>query len=207
MKYRFLAVLVVGALALGSVQAADEFVPLFGKDLKGFKFVPETADKTFTVTNDMILVTGKPNGYFYTPKSYKNYVLKFEVRYARPADLTDDTKFTGNSGFLVHIQGEHKVWPKSVEVQGQNKDMGNIFAIGGAAKGDFKKNADVQKKAIKPVGQWNEVEITSMDGKLTCTINGQVVCEGTSELKEGPIGFQSEGAEIHFRNLMIKELK
>ena len=28
----------------------------------------------------------------------------------------------------------------------------------------------------------------------------------TEELKEGPIGFQSEGAEIHFKNIKIKTL-
>ncbi len=209
---------VVSLAFLGSsARAADaDFKPLFnGKDFAGLKYVLGKTDKgddpaktkTWKVEKDTIICSGSPNGYFYTDKSYKNYVLKFDVRYARPADLTDDTKFNGNSGFLIHIQGEHTTWPKCVEVQGMNKSMGNTFSIGGAPKGDFKLLADVQKKAIKPVGEWNTVEITSENGKLTTKINGMVVAEGTSELKEGPIGWQSEGAEIHFKNLMIKELK
>jgi hypothetical protein len=51
------------------------------------------------------------------------------------------------------------------------------------------------------------MEITSRDGALTAMLNGVVVCTAEpGELREGPIGFQSEGAEIFFRNLRIKEL-
>jgi len=200
---------------IGSAHAQD-FKPLHnGKDWTGFKYVlgKDTGDdfskqKTWTLGSDgTIICTGKPNGYFYTANSFKNYHLRFEVRYVRPKDLTDDAKFAGNSGFLIHIEGEHKVWPKSVEVQGMNRDMGNIFPIAGAPKGNFKKDAEAQKKAIKPVGEWNVVEIISQDGKLTAKINGTQVAEGTSDLKQGPIGWQSEGAEIHFRKIEIKELK
>jgi hypothetical protein len=214
MNCRLLGVMVAVlalALVLSPVQAADDdkdFKPLFnGKDLTGFKTMPADAKDTFKVDKEMIVVSGKPNGYFYTDKSYKNYILRFDVQYAKPAGLTDDTQFKGNSGFLIHITGDHKVWPKCVEVQGMNSDMGNIFSIGGAAKGTFKKEAAVQKEAIKPVGEWNAVEIISDNGKLTSKINGKVVCEGSSELMEGPIGWQSEGAEIHFKNIRIKEMK
>jgi hypothetical protein len=206
------AVLAVIGLVTGTARAAEEFKPLFnGKDFTGFKFVLADKDadpvKTWTVKDEMIICTGKPNGYFYTDKSFTNYVLRFEVRYARPSGLTDDAKFEGNSGCLIHIQGEHKVWPKCVEVQGMNREMGRIFAIGGAPKGEFTFDADAHKKCIKPVGEWNTVEITCMDGRVTCKINGVEVCSGSSELKSGPIGWQSEGAEIHFRRIMIRETK
>jgi hypothetical protein len=85
--------------------------------------------------------------------------------------------------------------------------MGNLFSIGGAPKGQFKKFADIQQKAIKPVGEWNTYEVISKDGELTTLINGEKVSEGSSALKEGPIGWQSEGVEIHFRNIRIKPEK
>jgi hypothetical protein len=201
-------------IAAGSA-AAQDFKPLHdGKTWTGFKFilgkeVGEDFGKqtTWKLESDgTIVCNGKPNGYFFTAKSFKNYHVRFEVKYARPKDLTDDAKFSGNSGFLVHIEGDAKVWPKSVEVQGMNRDMGNIFSIAGAPKGNFKKDAEAQKKAIKPVGEWNVVEIISADGKLTCKINGTQVAEGASDLKQGPIGWQSEGAEIHFRKIEIKEM-
>jgi hypothetical protein len=202
-----LGVVVLALSAGANLFAQEGFKPLFnGKDLSGFKTVPAELDKAITVKDQTIIVPGKPNGYFYTEKPYKNYVLKFDWKYVRPPGLADDSKFGGNSGLLVHIQGDHKVWPKCVEVQGMNRDHGNIFAIGGA-KGNFKKFADAQKKAIKPVGEWNTTEVTSDNGKLTAKVNGELVSEGTGELTEGPIGWQSEGAEIHFRKIEIKEMK
>src|SRR5262249_28588435 len=155
-------------------------------------------EKTFTVKEAVIVVTGHPNGYFYTDKGYKNYVLRFDWRYKRPKGLTDDSKFPGNSGCLVHIQPPHKVWPKCVEVQGMNRDHGMIFAIMGA-KGKYKFDRVAKDKATKPVGEWNTTEVICRDGMITSKINGTQVATGTGELTEGPIGFQSEGAEIHFK--------
>ncbi len=202
-----LALVLVAAVSPLAQSAEGDFKPLFnGKNLDGFKTVPDGLDKSIRVEDQTIIVAGKPNGYFYTEKPFKNYVLKFDWKYVRPAGLADDSKFGGNSGLLVHIQGEHKVWPRCIEVQGMNRDHGNIFAIGGA-KGNFKKFADAQKKAIKAVGEWNTTEVTSENGKLTAKVNGELVSEGAGELMEGPIGWQSEGAEIHFRKIEIKELK
>ena len=42
---------------------------------------------------------------------------------------------------------------------------------------------------------------------ITAKINGTPVSSGKSDLTEGMIGFQSEGAEIHFRNIKIKQIK
>ncbi|MCI0464400.1 MAG: DUF1080 domain-containing protein [Gemmataceae bacterium] len=166
-----------------------------GKDFDGWKIVPaKGTDKTFQISNGVIVVSGKPNGYFYTDKSYKNYVLRFDWKFIK----------SGNSGLLVHIQEPHKVWPKSIEVQGQQNDHGRIFAIGGA-KGQFKVDKDAQKKAIK-TGEWNTTEVTSRDGALTSKINGIEVSSGKGELTEGPFGFQSEGTELQFKNIRIKVL-
>lgn len=189
---------------LGLAGPADE--PLVkGTDPAQFELVGIKAD-TITVQDGEVRLTGKPNGYFATKKSYKNYVLKFEWMYERPAGLENEATFNGNSGLLVHIAGDHKVWPKCVEVQLANKDAGNIFAIGGA-KFTGKKDAESQKKAIKPVGQWNVEEVTCKDGEIVCKINGVEVAKGTGATPDaGPIGWQSEGAPIRFRNLTIQTL-
>ncbi|MBY0524066.1 MAG: DUF1080 domain-containing protein [Gemmataceae bacterium] len=211
-----LVALAVGLTMLGSATlAADDkkdegFTELFnGKDFTGFKFEVGKNDptKTWSVDKGVIICTGKPAGYFYTEKPYKDYVLKYDWRYKRPDGLEDEEKFGGNSGCLVHIQEPHKVWPKCVEVQGENRTHGNIFAIGGA-KGKFKFDKAALQKARNKVGEWNTTEIISKDGMLTAKVNGAEVSSGQSEdVKEGPIGFQSEGAEIHFRNIKIKPAK
>jgi hypothetical protein len=225
LRWVAVAALLAGVARLGPVRAAegkkdDGFKPLFnGTDFTGLKFELGKSDpeKTFSVKEKVIVVSGRPNGYFYTDKSYKNYVLRFDWQYKRPSNLTDDSKFNGNSGALIHIQTPHRVWPECVEVQGLNKDHGHIFAIGNQ-KGDkhpsqFKSDVDnktrqaAQKKAIKKVGEWNTTEITCKDGSISSKINGVAIDSGKGNLMEGQIGFQSEGAEIHFRNIMIKEMK
>jgi|SRR6516225_10520398 hypothetical protein len=198
-------------LAAGG-QNAEGFKDLFnGKDLAGWKTqLPAGADpaKTWSVQDGIIICTGKPNGYFYTDKSYKNYVLRYDWRYKRPADLQDESKFTGNSGCLVHIQEPHKVWPKCVEVQGMNRDHGLLIGVAGVKLAGAKFDRETKNKVTKAVGDWNTTEITcKADGTITAKINGTEVSSGKSDLVEGPIGFQSEGAEIHFRNIKIKEMK
>ncbi len=185
-----------GTPRVGAADKDDGYVDLFnGKDLTGWSIVPESAKGAFTVKDGVIAVAGKPAGYFHTDKSYKNYHLKFDWKFVKD----------GNSGLLVHITGGHKVWPKSVEVQGQQKDHGRIFAIGGA-KGKFEVDKAAQKAAIK-VGDWNTTEVISENGKLTSFINGKKVCSGESDLKEGQFGLQSEGSPLLFKNIKIKETK
>jgi hypothetical protein len=187
----------------------DGFTPLFnGKDFTGLKFeVKGDPEKTWSVKEGTLVCTGHPNGYFYTDKSYKNYVLVYDWRYKRPSGLTDDLKFGGNSGCLVHIQPPHKVWPKCVEVQGMNRDHGMLLFLG-CKKLEAKYDRAARNKATKPVGEWNTTEITcGADGSISCKINGTEVSSGRGNLTEGVIGFQSEGAEIHFRNIKIKEMK
>jgi hypothetical protein len=195
--------LIAGITWFGAASGADDdkdFKSLFnGKDLTGWKTELSGKDAkpedTFSVKDGAIVVSGKPNGYFYTEKPYKNYVLRFDWKFIKD----------GNSGVLVHIQPPHKVWPKCVEVQGMQKDHGRIFAIGGA-KGTFTVDKEAQKKAIK-IGEWNSTEITSKDGELVSKINDVEISKGKGDVTEGPIGFQSEGTELHFKNLRIKELK
>jgi hypothetical protein len=207
-RLAFVLLAACAAFTLPAASADDAgFTKLFnGTDLTGFKVFPENIAATFVVKDGAVQVSGKPAGYFYTEKTYKNFVLKFDWKYARPANLTDDSKFGGNSGLLVHITGPHKVWPNAIEVQGMNRDHGKIFGIA-PAKGTFKDMPDVRKRVLKPVGEWNTTEVISQDGSLTAKVNGEIVCEGKGELTEGPLGWQSEGAEIHFKNIMIKELK
>jgi hypothetical protein len=211
MKRIWVTAALLGALVVGlSTSRAGEgdFKSLFnGKNLEGWKFEVGKADpeKTFTVKKGIIVVSGSPNGYFYTDKSYKNYIVRFDWRYKRPKGLEDDEKFGGNSGLLVHIQEPHKVWPKCVEVQGMNKEHGRIFGLG-KFEAKFNFDAKALKKARKPVGEWNTTEVLVKDGAITSKVNGAQISTGKSDLTEGPFGFQSEGAEIHFKNIKIKVL-
>jgi len=211
------AVMLAWAGPAAAGEKEDGFTKLFnGKDLTGWKIHLDPRIKfikdpmTFTVKEGAIVATGNPNGFIYTDKSYKNYVLRYDWQYARPKDLTDDMKFKGNSGCLVHIHEPTSgvvggVWPQCVEVQGMNLNHGQLLFLKAKGKGEFDKKA--KDKAVKAVGEWNTTEITCRgDGSIAVKINGTDVSSGTSDLTEGQIGFQSEGAEIHFRNIRLLEL-
>jgi 3-keto-disaccharide hydrolase len=199
----------LGGLASQAPAGDKDFKDLFnGKDMSGWKVFPEKIASTFTVEEGYIKVSGKPNGYFYTDKSYKNYILKFDWRYKRPDKLEDDSKFGGNSGLLVHITGEHKVWPTSLEVQGQNLNHASFIAIGGKAVGMTENKFDKKtlEKVRNKVGEWNTTEMTIKNGDVNVKVNGTPVSSCKITLVEGPFGFQSEGAELHFKNIKIKLL-
>lgn len=184
----------------------DGFKPLFnGTDFTGWKFYIGNSDpkKTWSVQDGVIVCTGHPNGYFYTDKKYKNYIIRYDWKYIK---AKEGEKSTYNSGLLVHIHPPNKVWPKCVEVQGANQNHGFLYFL------ECKKIAshydqNAKDKATKPIGQWNTTEATCRaDGSIVAKINGTEVSSGKSNLTEGHIGFQSEGAEIHFRNIVLKEL-
>lgn len=174
------------------------FKPIFnGKDMSAFVIVKAPA-KTWSVEEGVIKCKGKPNGYFATKKSYRNYILRFDFRYPRNA---------GNSGYLLHITGKHKVWPKCIEVQGQYAGVCTIFPIGGAKGARPKVDSAARQKVRKPHTEWNSIEIVMKNGAITAKLNGVTIAQSKPyDLKEGPIGFQSEGAPIDFRKIRIKEL-
>lgn len=205
--------LAAATLSLRPAQADDDdkgFKPLFnGKNLNGWKtfLADKNADpaKTFVVKDGEIQVTGTPFGYFYTDKPYKNYIISYSWTY--PKDQPE--KSTMNSGLLVHMQEPHKIWPKSVEPQGRYKDHGKIFFIGFGKEDKTSQDFDMaaQQKALKESHEWNTTVVTARgDGSIAVRINGVPVNKGKSALTEGPIGFQSEGARIHFKDIKIKSL-
>jgi hypothetical protein len=215
-----LFVLGLGLLPVGD-SVADEAatVKLFnGKDLTGWKrFLDPKAkdanpDNVWTVKDGVITCAGKPAGYIITEKEYENYVLKFQWRWGASP---------GNSGVFVHVVGEDKIWPKGVEGQLMASRAGDFWLVG-----DFKLKVDQKRQDAKtprhyfrvkvnekdeiekPVGEWNQYVVTCKGDTVKLEINGHVVNEGTeAELTKGKILLQSEGAEIHFRNIELTPIK
>jgi len=73
--------------------------------------------------------TDAPLGYFGTVASYAHYHLRFEYKWgAKRFKPRDKTK--RDSGLLYHTFGDDRVWPRSVELQIQEGDTGDIFTVG-----------------------------------------------------------------------------
>jgi len=182
-----------------------------GRDVEGWKFHfgKDNADNngTFTVENGILICSGKPSGYMYTEKSYGHYTLQFEFAFKKPEGLKNDAEFRGNSGCLIHVGQKNAlgVWPRSIEVQGANRQMGLILPIPRDVKCTRTFDKEALAKVLRPVGQFNKMEIEVRGGNMVISINGAVVSTvGECELTEGPIGFQSEGAETHWKNIRIQ---
>ncbi len=213
-----LTLILAAALATPNPLPAQEnrengWTTLFnGKDLNGWKFHFDKDntqnDGTFTIKDGILICSGKPAGYMYTPKSYSHYTLECELAFQRPEGLTNDADFGGNSGCLIHV-GEPNalgVWPRSIEVQGMNREMGIILPIPRNLKCTRTFDKERLARVRKPVGQFNKIEIEVNRGDMIIKINGEVISTvGACELTEGPIGFQSEGAETHWKNIRIRE--
>lgn len=143
----------------------------------------------------VLICLGKPDGYVRTEKEYENFELALEWKY--PADPN------GNSGILLFTIEKDMIWPKAVQVQLHRPTAGSVIPTNGA-KLD---NPLPAKDLSKPVNEWNNCVITSVDGKVSVKVNDHKVGEVTGCMpQKGCVGLQSEGSEIHFRNLRIKPL-
>ena len=201
---------------------ADGFTPLFdGKTLDDWTFIvkPDKDGKkadpkgTWSVVDGYIRCTGKPNGCMVTKEEYGDYVLKVKWRFLAEGK-------GGNSGVLLHVQDD-KYWPTSIEAQMLTGRAGDLFLTNPpGAKLDVdpsRQNPKVERQFFrletkepveKKLGEWNEYEITCKGGSVILAINGVKVNEGTNgNLTKGRIALQSEGTEIHFKDVVLKKLK
>jgi hypothetical protein len=206
-----------------AAQDKDGWTPLFnGKDLTGWKpFLRPSKDgksvdpkDVWSVQDGYIRCVGKPNGYIATEKEYGDYVLKVKWRFPK------DGK-GGNSGVLLHVQQKDEVWPTSIEAQmfaGRAGDFWLIYPP--AAKLDVDPARQDPKQARhyfripkdqtieKPFGEWNQYEITCKGGDVTLVVNGTKANEGRNgNLTKGRIALQSEGAEVHFKDVEIRFIR
>jgi hypothetical protein len=148
----------------------------------------------------VLICKGNPAGYIRTLDDHTNYVLRLEWRFPGAP---------GNSGVLLRQIGEDKVWPRSIEAQlesGNAGDFWNIdkFPMKAAADRTNGRNTKRTHGSERPLGEWNEYEIIVDHGNVTLKLNNEVVNEAT-ECQEvpGKICLQSEGTEIHFRNIRL----
>lgn len=209
--------LAIGAIGCGSSasttpkpDSGSDFVPYFnGVDLDGFEFVGVSPSDVW-VEGGVLKCKCQPNGYFYKNESYRNFVLALSFRFERPTDLAPgaDASFNGNSGTFVYVSPPHQVWPSCLEVQGSYQETGDIFELPGLLPGNDNFDVAALNSVRRPVGDWNDLQITSNEGALEIELNGARVNQSTpGDLSEGIIALESEGAEVHWRDVRVKRLE
>jgi len=160
---------------------------------------------SWSMQADTLVSTGKPKGYIYSHDTFANFTWRLEYRFPRPVSLDSDDAFKGNTGFLVYITGEPKIWPVCLEVQGKHADMANVKENGGAEAPQVSGDPAARLAARNPVGQWNALEIVSRDGELSVSLNGQPVTHSAPAfLSAGAIGIQAEDHPFEIRRMRIR---
>lgn len=207
----------------------------FGKSVSYQNFTGEKASKdiplkwinvntdpgTWRMEKDMLVCSGEPIGVMRSEKQYENFILHVEWRHMEAG---------GNSGVFVWSSAnppEGQRLPDGVEVQMLELDWvslnakdgitppvayvhGELFGVGGV-KTTPDNPRGTRSKSIenrcKGKGEWNTYDVVCIDGIIRLSVNGKFVNGITrSSQKKGYICLESEGAEIHFRNLRLMEL-
>lgn len=193
---------VASALPEPPVIVEDGFRILRLSDFEPFA----AGDDTWREEGDVIICSGDPKGYLHSRDTFRNFTLRASYRFVPAADADDERRATSNTGFMIHIHEPHTIWPRSLEVQGKWSEMCSIKSNGGVPDLVIEDDPAAREAARLPVGEWNDVEIISRDGRLEASLNGTLICSSQpGELTEGFIGLQSELFEVHFRNLRIRE--
>jgi hypothetical protein len=168
-----------------------------------------------------LVCTGKPIGVMRSEKQYENFIMHVEWKHMEAG---------GNSGIFVWSSArpdEKSRLPDGVEVQMLELDWvklntrdgvvppiayvhGELFGVGGVEtipdnpRGTRSKSIE---NHCKGRGEWNTYDVVCVDGVVKLSVNGKFV-NGLQQAsqKKGYLCLESEGAEIHFRNLTIIEL-
>lgn len=218
-----------------TVPAHGRLRPLFnGADFDGFdtflqkQGLNNDPNGVFQIKDGVLHISGSEFGYVITRRDYENYYLRAEFKWGTATYAPRATQ-TRDSGILYHVTGPLKVWPRAIEFQIQEGGTGDIWLVEGSdlavrgktvkqdwpcfdrfGKGPFKDVTgyrDPDGEVEKPHGEWNVLELIADHDHVTYLVNGKLANQGDgANPASGRILFQSEGAEVFFRNIELAPL-
>jgi len=169
--------------------------------------------KVFTVVADTdgrpaIRISGEVFGELRTKASFKDYHLRLQFKWgAKRWPPRDQPGVPRDSGLLYHVHAEPgaegRTWARSIELQIQEHDVGDLYAVGSAIAVRAKRRAGTQPALYdydpagewtffsqsqgspgrcikqpdneKPTGEWNTVELICLRDESIHIVNGKVV--------------------------------
>jgi Domain of Unknown Function (DUF1080) len=203
------------ALAGITLLAAEEpgFHPLFdGKTLNGWKLVGGHGPG-YVVEGEKIVCPKEGGGNLFIEKEYENFVFRFEFLLTPGA----------NNGIGIRAPYEGDAAYQGMEIQ--ILDDGDAVYKGVIRPEQYHGSVyDVIPARTgfrRPVGEWNEEEITANGRRITVKLNGVIILDADLGIvhepkvldkhpglarKNGHIGFLGHGSHVEFRNISVKEL-
>ena len=189
------------------------FTPLFnGKDLTGWQVAPGGKKEVWTVDNGLLVTKSGGGGYLMTDKEYSDFEIRLDFKMSEGgnsgvglrAPLEGDPAYTG-----MEIQLLDDVWHKE-----HLKDLkpvqltGSIYGV-----------VPPSKDALKPVGEWNGIDITAKGRQVTVVLNGVTTVDANLDdhkdafkahpgltRDKGHLGLQSHSNRVEFRKIYVKDL-
>ncbi len=169
--------------------------------------------KVFTISPDVdgqpaIHISGECFGELRSKASFANYHLSLQFKWGdKKWPPRDDAETPRDSGLLYHVHAESgaegRNWSRSIELQIQERDCGDLYAIGSAIA--VRSRFDTKMKTPqyifdpngtwtwfsqipgqsgrcikfpdteKPSGEWNTVELICFNNEAIHIVNGKVV--------------------------------
>lgn len=211
-------------------EAKDTFVQLFnGKDLTGW-VVDGGDESNWQLKANELVVQGTEEGHFrsqdylLTQREYTDFCLRFQflqtselansgiaVR-AMPGETQRDSDPRPGDSFPYHLT----IWIGKRPLDGSEATGGLWWSPNSA---DTPPLGPDSQAAVRPVGEWNDMEIEMRGQALRIVVNGREIqnvmlnktrpekfpAKGLSRY-QGRIGILKRRGEVHFRKVEIKEL-
>lgn len=157
------------------------------------------------IPNGIIESYGGPGLFWYAHEAFKDFVLTIEWRIT----LRED-----NSGVFLRAPplstSPQPAIERGYEVQIDDRGLDPDANVLGSAlhlTGAIYRLAPAIRRLSRPVGEWNEFEITANGQMLAVKLNSEHVSllENASREPRGHIGLQNhhEGSAVQFRNLRV----
>lgn len=207
------------SLALASFARAGEPIPLFdGKSLNGWKAegvsTYEKDGKTlpvWTVSGDgSLLCTGNGFGFLrYEPREFGDFTYHVEFKMAAKC----------NSGLGVRTTVFDPANSRGTRPSYYSYEIQLIDDAGKApdarSTGSLYRYVAPSVNAMKPAGEWNEIEITCVGTKIQIVLNDKKIIDVDqskiealkSKPTKGYVCLQNHGGTIAFRNVWVKEVE
>ncbi|HPD31412.1 MAG TPA: DUF1080 domain-containing protein [Phycisphaerae bacterium] len=182
------------------------WIKLFnGKNLKGWKSIPENRPNSWKVENGILVSDFKEGEHgtnIFSEKKFGDFEIYYE--YLVPKN--------GNSGVFLRGQYEIQIQADHGVPSDKPRDWGNGGIYGQKAP---------SRNVSKPDGEWQSVYATMIGKKITVFLNGEKIIDnyepprathlyGELKIKDGdptgPILLQGDHKPIKFRYVMIKPI-
>ncbi|HEV8284997.1 MAG TPA: DUF1080 domain-containing protein [Chitinophagaceae bacterium] len=214
-----------------TVQAENDWITLFdGKTTNGWhKYGGGPVGSAWKIADGVLYLdtTEKVNGKIkgggdiVTDEEFDNFDLKLEWKISKG----------GNSGIMFCVHEDTTKYKSPYETGPEMQVLDNDGHHDGKIKkhraGDLYDLISCTKETVKPVGEWNQVEIKLLNGELDFFLNGENVVSttmwddnwnkmvanskfktmpGFGTFKKGGIDLQDHDFMVWYRNIMIKKL-